>query len=495
MLPADGRFWRHSGRIALLLGLVFSATAGMGSPARAAHADDELIAKGKYVATEADCVGCHSAPGGKPYAGGAPLQSPLGTLYGPNITQDKQTGIGTWTKADFEKALRHGVTKDGSYLYPAMPYQNYTKMTAADLDALWAYMQTIPAVNNTPPKDTLPFPFNVRTGLAAWQALYLQPGTFAANPHKDAQWNRGAYLVEVMGHCNQCHTPRNIAMGFENQHVLGGAQIEGWYAPDISGDGKSQVHQWSVAQLANYLKTGLAPDNVRAVGPMWETIHDSLSKMTLADLTAIAVYLKAEPASEPESPTKVRWADRSSAGQIVYANNCSGCHQANGKGIAGSVPALAGDGAVTALEPYNVVMVMLEGLAPHGSYGAMASFANALSDDQIADVTNYVRTAWGNNAVPNATPWAVSSLRKTAAPSAKNEAHELLCPDLAGDLEQPALKEGPEALKRAASDNATMSKVIDDYRSARPKSSPAQVVEALSTAYCRPWARTIFPRR
>jgi mono/diheme cytochrome c family protein len=278
-------------------------------------------------------------------------------------------------------------------------------------------------------------------------------------------------------------------MGFENQHVLGGAQIEGWYAPDISGDGQSDVKKWSAAQLTTYLKTGVAPNNVRAVGPMWETIHDSLSKMTTADLTAIAVYLKAEPRSAPESTPKARWAsERASAGQEVYANNCVGCHQSNGKGIAGSVPALAGDGAVTASEPYNVVMVMLEGLAPHGTYGAMSSFAT-LSDDEIADVTNYVRTAWGNDAVPNATPWEVSSLRKSAASSAKNESPQMLCPDLSANLEQPALQEGPDALKRAASNDAAMSKVIDDYRSARPKSSPAQVVEALSTAYCRAVAK------
>jgi len=486
MLPMDGGFLCLSLRRAVLLGSLLAINIVAASFAAAADADAALVARGKYVAVEADCVSCHSAPNGKPYAGGYPLKSPLGILYGPNITSDKETGIGTWTRADFEKALRQGVAKDGSYLYPAMPYQNYAKMTDADLAALWAYVRTIPAVHNTPPKDTLPFPFNIRTGLAAWQALYLQPGLFAPDPHHDAQWNRGAYLVEVMGHCSQCHTPRNIAMGFERQHVLGGAQIEGWYAPDIGGDAESQIHKWNATALARYLKTGLSPNNARAVGPMWETISDSLSKMTNADLTAIAVYLEHQPTAEPEAASKVRWAgDRSAAGSAIYATNCSGCHQANGKGIAGSVPALAGDGAVTAREPYNVIMSMLEGFAPHGTYGAMGSFANALSDDQIADVTNYVRTAWGNAALPNATPWGVSSLRKTAATSVNNETHELLCPDLSGDLMQPALKQGAAALKRAASDNAELTKVIDDYRAARPKSSPAQVVEVLSTAYCR----------
>ncbi len=493
MSAKDASSLGHSLRILVLLSSMLTGVLALDSAARSAassapsgDANAALIARGKYVAIEADCASCHSAPGGKPFAGGYPLKSPLGIIYGPNITTDRKTGIGGWTKAEFEKALRLGVSKDGSYLYPAMPYQDYTQMTAADMDALWAYMRTIPAVDYTPPKNTLSFPFTVRSGLAVWQSLYFKPGPFVPDPHQDAKWNRGKYLVDVMGHCSQCHTPRNIAQGFENQHALGGAQIEGWYAPDISGDADSAIHKYSVDQLATFLKSGVTPNNSRAVGPMQETVHDSLSKMNTADLRDIAIYLEAQPAIQPESATKVRWADdRGAAGREVYANNCSGCHQANGKGIAGSVPALAGDGAVTAREPYNVIMALLEGFAPHGSYGAMASFADHLSDDQIADVTNYVRTAWGNDATPNATPWGVSTWRHREAGAAKNESHQMLCPELASDIVQPALQEGPATLKRAASDTATLTKVIDDYRTARPKTSTAQMVEALSTAYCR----------
>ena len=485
--PWGRRVFVSQGLIALI---ILGATI-CGVTATQAAADSEVaksgdsIARGRYIAIEADCNSCHTAPGGKPYAGGYPLKSPLGIIYGPNITQDVQTGIGSWTKAQFERALRLGRSKDGSYLYPAMPYENYTKMTASDMDALWAYMRTIRPVNNTPPKNTLPFPFTVRTGLAVWQSLYFKPGPFAADPHKSAEWNRGSYLVQVMGHCSQCHTPRNAAQAMETRHQLGGAEIEGWYAPDISGDAQSELRKWNVDQLAGFLKTGMTPNNAKAVGPMQETVHDSLSKMTTSDLKAIAVYLEDQPAIQPVSPEKANWTDeRLNAGKTVYENNCSGCHQSNGKGIAGSVPALAGDGAVTAGEPYNVIMALLEGFAPHGTYGAMGSFANVLTDDQIADVTNYVRTAWGNGAIPNATPWGVSTWRNTAQ-SAHDESHQMLCPDLAADLMRPALQEGPATLKRAASDSAAMSKLIGDYRSARPKSSPAQVVEALSTAYCR----------
>jgi mono/diheme cytochrome c family protein len=451
---------------------------------RAAAPQNALATRGQYVATEADCMSCHTAPGGQPYAGGYPLKSPLGTLYGPNITPDTATGIGSWSKADFEKALRQGVGKDGSYLYPAMPYEDYTKMTAEDMDALWAYMRSVRPVKNTPPNNTLPFPFSVRSGLALWQDLFFKPGPFVPDSKKPEQWNRGAYLVQVMGHCSQCHTPRNAAQALETKHNLAGAQIEGWYAPDISNDAGSQLNGWSVDQLAKFLKTG-SLGNAKAVGPMQEAVHDSLRLLTDADLTAIAVYLKDQPRSEPVTADKAKWAgERLEAGRRVYQNNCVSCHQTNGKGIAGSVPALAGDGAVTAKQPYNVIMALLEGFKPQGTWGAMGSFANTLSDDEIADVTNYVRTAWGNDAVPNATPWGVGRSRKTAnAPN--NEAHALLCPSLANDVLQPALKETANSLNQAASSPEKMSGLVRNYRAARPGSSPGEVVEALSTAYCR----------
>lgn len=482
MRPVYGKLMHHSAR-ALVLCVAVAGTAGRAAAADAGAAAS-LVARGKYVAIEADCVSCHSAPGGQPYAGGYPLKSPYGIIYGPNITPDRQTGIGTWTRADFEKALRQGVGKDGSYLYPAMPYENYTKMTAADMDALWAYVQSIPPVRNTPPNDTLSFPFNVRSGLALWRGMYFRPGPFVADAGHDAQWNRGAYLVQVTGHCNQCHTPRNDAQALENQHGLGGATISGWYAPDISNDAHSQIARWSSAELAKFLKTGTQPNNAKAVGPMQEAIHDSLRLMTDADLQAIAVFLKQQPGNVAEAASKANWAaDRQAAGKRVYENNCSSCHQSNGKGIEGSVPALAGDGAVTALEPYNVIMATLEGFSAQGTWGAMGSFAS-LSDDELADVANYVRTAWGNDAAPNATPWGVSTWRTTAS-APKNESHQMLCPSLAADVMTPALKEPPELLKQAAADRAKMSKVVADYRAARPATSSAQAIEALSTAYCR----------
>jgi len=477
-------FFSYRNSVAAVLALVaFSPLAAVAD----APKPDGLVARGKYLATAADCMSCHSAPGGKPYAGGNALKSDFGIIYGPNITQDVKTGIGAWTKADFERALRQGRSKDGSYLYPAMPYDAYTKLTAADLDALWAYVRTIPAVENVPPKNTLPFPLTVRGGLAVWQGMYFKAGPYVPNTRKDQTWNRGGYLVQALAHCSDCHTPRNLAQGPETQHLLAGAKIEGWYAPDISSDANSKLNNWNVDQLAKFLKTGTGPGNSNAVGPMAEAVHDSLRLLTDADIHAIAVYLKDQPSTpqtETASAAKLP-PERLAAGKSVYENACSSCHQSNGKGIAGSVPALAKNDSVTASEPYNVVMAMLQGFKPQGTWGAMGSFAKDLSDDQIADVTNYVRTAWGNDALPNATPWSVSSWRKNADPAAPGQANALLCPSLSTDVLQPALSAGSTALKRAAADRTSMTKLVGDYRAARPNSSDAQVIEALSTAYCR----------
>jgi mono/diheme cytochrome c family protein len=454
-------------------------------PADVTHrVSGRLVARGRYVALAADCRSCHTAPGGEPYAGGTPLHSAFGTIYGTNITTDVQSGIGSWSRADFERALRRGVRRDGAYLYPAMPYGSYTKMTADDMDALWAYMRTLPAVRNTIPKNTLPFPLTIRSGMAVWQGLYFKAGVFVPSPEMSPQWNRGAYLVEALGHCDECHTPRNAAQGLETKHELTGAQIEGWYAPDIGNDSLSKISAWNVDEIAHFLKSGTKPGNVKTFGPMQQVVDESLRFLTDSDLNAIAVYLKDQQTSvTPQRPTPVKF-ERLTAGRRVYEDNCSSCHQSNGKGMAGTVPALAGNGAVTAAEPYNVIMAMLEGFAPQGTWGAMGSFASTLSDDQIADVANYVRTAWGNNGIPNATPWSVGTWREYAK-APEDESHALLCPNLAPNVIQPALGAGAAALKLASTDRGTMSTLVGNYRSAVPKASAADVIEGLSTAYCR----------
>jgi mono/diheme cytochrome c family protein len=466
----------------LLLAVIVPATGS----APLAAAPISAAERGKYIALAADCSSCHTAPQGKPFAGGNALKSAFGTIYGPNITSDAETGIGAWDKADFERALRQGKRKDGAYLYPAMPYESYTKLRAADMDALWIYIKSIPAVRNTVPKNTLPFPLTIRGGLAVWQDLYFKPGEFNVTAGKDAQWNRGAYLVNALGHCNDCHTPRNIAQGLEMQHSMTGAQISGWYAPNISNDGLSKLNTWKIEELATYLKTGLKPGNVKSFGPMQEVIHDSLQYLTTADLKSMAVYLKDQDTGATSlAATKSKLpAETVARGKGLYEDNCSSCHQRDGKGVPGSAPALAGNDAVTADEPYNIIMAMLEGFAPQNSWGAMGSFAT-LSDDQIADIANYVRTAWGNAAQPNAAPWSVGNWRAHANAPSQDSRDALFCPTLAQEVMQPALDAGPAAVKQAATDHAKMSKLVNSYFAARPQSSTAQAIEALSSEYCR----------
>ena len=449
-------------------------------------ADDLLVERGRYLSVAADCGSCHMDEAGKAMSGGAALKTPFGKIYPSNVTQDTQTGIGGWTEREFTRAVRDGVRRDGARLYPGIPYDHYTRMTDDDVHALWEYFRSLPATRCTVPANTLAFPFNVRAGLAVWQSAYFKPGRFEATAGKDASWNRGAYLVDALGHCGACHTPKNAAQASEEAHRLTGAQVEGWYAPDISSDALSTLQSQSVAELERFLKTGEG-HNAKTFGPMQQVVHDSLQHLDDADIHAMAVYLKDQPANvQPQTAVKpVDLSAQLAAGKLLFEDHCASCHQRNGEGIKGAVPALAGNSAVTAREPFNVVMAMLEGFAPQGSWGAMASFGNTLSDRQIADVANYVRNAWGNHGEHPASPWSVSSLRPAADNPADGTRAALVCPILPASVMQPALKEGAAALKRAASDTGQMQQVVRHYLAARPQASKVEVIEALSAAYCR----------
>ncbi len=460
------------------------------------------VERGKYLARAADCFSCHTAAGGAPFAGGAPLATPFGTIYGPNITPDRSTGIGTWTRAEFARAVREGVRKDGALLYPAMPYTNYTKITDADLDALWAYMRSVPAVAHAVPEpdNTFSFPFNIRRGLAVWQGLYFESGRFVPATDKDPVWNRGAYLVEAFGHCDACHTPRNLAQATQSKHYLTGAQIQGWYAPDIGNDPLSELSNWNTDQLAAFLKTGHTHGNTKAFGPMQEVIHDSLRHLTDQDLKAMAIYLKGRSgtervaASARSATPEVMPAERFAAGRDLYEQHCASCHRNDGKGQQGTVPALAGNTAVTSREPYNVIMAMLYGFQPQGAWAAMGSFASSLTDDQLSDVANYVRTAWGNSGTPNATPWMVGNWREKERVAPAQDHPALACPILAKDLMEPALGAGADTLRQAAADRAKLDRLVGSYTAARPHASSAQVIEAMSSAYCRAISNAGMPQ-
>ena len=467
-----------------LFAVLFLATvAGVGY----AGTSESLVQQGEYVARAADCMSCHTAPGGRPFAGGDELKTVFGSIYGPNITPDRRTGIGTWTKADFTRAIRRGIRKDGSLLYPAMPYVDYTKMSDEDLNALWAYLRSIPAVDHQvpPASKTFKFPFNIRAGNIAWQAIFFRPERWEPVSGRSAAWNRGDYLVSVLGHCGECHTPKDIAKAQEFRYHLTGGQLEGWYAPDISNDPLSRIKEFSVDQLAHFLKTGVLPNNTTVFGPMKETVHDSLRYLTDGDLRAIALYLKEEPAPESKHPATATLSARSrQAGKTLYIDNCSSCHQLDGRGLPGQVPALDGNTAVTAALPNDLVMAMLQGFGPHGTYGAMGSFAQ-LSNQQIADITNYIRTAWSNHAEPNAVEWSVGNWRAFADIPAKEREPELICPLLSPNVSKPALAVPAEVMRKAGTDEAVLDQVVHEYTSARPQSTAAETVEALTTAYCR----------
>ena len=481
-------FARRLGAFALVAAS-WSAVAAAPPPgdAAAAAAAGTAIDAGRYVATAAGCQACHSRPGGVAFAGGAALPTPFGQLYAPNITPDVEHGIGTWSEADVTRALRDGVGKGGKWLYPAMPYDHYTKISDDDIHALWAYLRSVPAAAQPSTENAMSFPFNQRAGLAVWQRAFFTAGRYAPVAGKSPAWNRGAYLVEALGHCGACHTPRNLAMASDANRQLTGARIDGWYAPDISAGPGSTLARRSANDIAAFLKTGQSRGNASVFGPMDEVVHDSLAKLTDADRLAIATYLKDPPApvnAPKATPTPVPAATLT-AGAAVYAEHCAACHQRDGRGMRAAVPALAGNAAVTAREADNVVSAVLGGFDQHGTWGAMPALAGALDDMQIAAVANYVRHAWGNHGEHAATPRQVAQLRPLAEAPTNGERAALACPILPDEVLQPALKAGSAALERAANAPARMQKLVRDYRAARPGAPVAQVVEALGTAYCR----------
>jgi mono/diheme cytochrome c family protein len=378
-----------------------------------AHAQQTQIQRGEYLARAGDCISCHTAKGGAPYAGGLRMDTPFGYLLSPNITPEPETGIGNWSADDFHRALHDGVNRRGQDMYPVMPYSFYTKVTREDSDAIFAYLRSVPPVRNAIDINHLRFPFDLRWSMVAWRELYFDEGTFKPDPARSAAWNRGAYLVEGLGHCSACHSPRNVMGAIEKDKAFTGATIDGWFALNLTDKLKTGLGDWSVDQIATYLKTGAAKRESTTLGPMAEVVHNSLSYLTDADLKAMAEYLKTLPANSalrtghPEAdPTR-------QAGAKLYVDNCMACHQSKGRGIPGVFPPLAGNGVIVAPRPNDIIKVVLGGIPARNGYIAMPEFATRLTDREIADLANYVRTSWGNGAAPNATAQTVKDLRAT----------------------------------------------------------------------------------
>jgi mono/diheme cytochrome c family protein len=359
------------------------------------------IARGRYLAIAGDCTSCHTVPNsGQPFAGGRPIETPFGVVVGANITSDPETGIGAWSDALFVRALREGKGNNGQLLYPAMPYPYYTKLTERDALAIRAYLNTVKPVRKSVVSNKLPFPFDVREGMAAWNALFFKNGEFKSDPAKSAEWNRGAYLVEGLGHCGACHTPKTALGGDETPRAFQGYALQGWFAPNITNDNERGLGGWSIADIVAYLKNGHNPTTA-STGIMAEEITLSSSQMTDADLTAIATYLKDLPGQTASPPATVSASDpKMIAGGAIYVDECSACHGMDGKGVPYLFPSLAGSPNVRSVDPASLIRVVIEGARSVATTGeptgpGMPSFAWKLSDDQAAAVLTYIRNSWG----------------------------------------------------------------------------------------------------
>jgi len=376
-----------------------------------------LIQRGEYVARQADCVACHSTPKSKPFAGGLEMATPLGAIYATNITPDRGSGIGDYNLAEFDRALRHGVARDGHRLYPAMPYPSYAKMSDEDVSALYAYfMHGVKPVVQANQESDIPWPLNMRWPLAFWNLAFTSPHPYQPDPKQDALWNRGAYLVQGAGHCGSCHTPRGVAMnekGLDGGHplYLSGALLDGWYAPSLRGDVNTGIGRWSEAEVVQFLKTGR---NQHAVvfGSMADAFNNSTQFMSDQDLQAIARYLKSlpgdpkrdgEPWKYDNGTTTALAAQRlDSPAARTYMAKCAACHAVDGRGRAPWIPPLAGAVSSLAKEDASAINVTLNGSVRVVADGVpdsyrMPPFRSQLSDAEIADVLSFIRSSWGNH--------------------------------------------------------------------------------------------------
>ena len=386
-----------------------------------AYADVDLVKRGEYLARAGDCIACHTAPGGKPMAGGLRIATPVGAIVSTNITPSRTAGIGAYTLEQFAKALRDGVRADGVHLYPAMPYTSYVLVTDDDAKALYAYfMHAVTPVDARPEATRLPFPFDVRASMAMWNAMFLHDGPYRDDPARDAEWNRGAYLVRGPGHCGTCHTPRNLLMAERQSRELAGGEVDKWRAPNITSDSIAGIGGWSVDELVRYLREGHAKDKSQAAGPMAEAVDNSLRFLSTDDLRAMAVFLKATPAVPEPRMARAAYAwGRAAAdfgairgvawpadtgrlsGAQLYDGYCATCHQARGEGsFDGGLPPLFHNAALGRPQPDNLVLVVLAGIhrALDPPQLRMPGFADALPDRDVATLCNYLLELYGNGA-------------------------------------------------------------------------------------------------
>jgi mono/diheme cytochrome c family protein len=387
----------------IFAGLLLAFTA-LTAPAQA----QDAVARGRYLAILGDCAGCHTRLHGPAFAGGLPFTAQFGTVYSTNITPDKQTGIGNWTEDQFYRALHEGIAADGTHLYPALPYIYFSRVTRQDTDDLFAYLKSLKPVHQARTPNQLTFPFNIRMGLIFWNWLYGPKSPPAIPANQSAEWKRGEYLVNGLGHCAACHTPKNILFGDRTDRALTGGVVDNWFAANLTGRPVDGLGKWSHDDLVKYLATG-RNKYATAAGSMQEKVTSSTSHMTDADRQAIATYLKSlapdgSQGSPRPDPSQI------APGQVVFVENCKVCHQPPGQpdqpgpGPLPDYPKLGGDTLVMGRDPTTVLRIILEGaespVTPNqNTTYSMPSMA-ALSDKDIADVATYIRNSWGNHAAP-----------------------------------------------------------------------------------------------
>ncbi|KWV60808.1 alcohol dehydrogenase [Bradyrhizobium macuxiense] len=380
-----------------------------------AEPSEDVIAHGKALTIAGDCASCHTADPAKPFAGGKRIDTPFGAVFSPNLTPDRDTGIGGWSDDDFVRALRTGVSPDGTHYYPAFPYPYFTKLIRDDILAIRAYLATLAPVGNKAPPLELRWPLNYRVLMRAWDALFFTPGIIQPDQGKSPEWNRGRYLVEGLAHCGACHTPKNPFGADRPDHAFGGSMVQGMFAPRLDGAARSGLKSWSVDDVVEYLQSG-RNGHSHAGPPMSEVVVNSTSKMSDGDVHAIAVYLKSLPAGTPEPVVAPPSQAQMSDGERIYRGACVACHELDGSGAPRIYPPLPGNANLQSADPASTLRIILDGAqtvttprAPNT--GSMPSYPK-LTDQQIADVATYIRNSWGN-AAPAVTADEVANARQT----------------------------------------------------------------------------------
>jgi mono/diheme cytochrome c family protein len=380
--------------------LMLAACGGPHGDGQPLKSSPEQIARGKYLAVAADCAACHTAPGGAPMAGGAPLESPFGMLYGSNITPHPEHGIGRWNADDFYKAMHDGSSPGGRQLYPAMPYTSYRAMPRDDVDAVFAYLMQLPPVATPSREAALKFPYNMRFGVFFWKLLFLKNELPVAAAGQSADWQRGRYVSDVLGHCGECHTPRGWLGQMKSGEPWRGAQIGRWLAPDITPRGLA-ARGWTERDLAAFMKAGIASQG-SAYGEMHMVVSLSTQHLNEADMHAMLRFVAGDAGLPAPAAVVVDDAavQRLGIGRQTYLDVCAGCHGRDGEGKPHVAVAMAGNSTLRLADPRNLVVSVLDGLPAQEFPGLermqdMTGFAGTLSDAEIADLSNYLRAQFG----------------------------------------------------------------------------------------------------